>query len=100
LFIQHTPADDSITAVDGTTGWARVPGRPTNDLSRSDLDAARMDADLQFALYIQQLFPDMRLQYPEMINDHEALRSHGHSRKSTTAIIEQWMACKHHSPGR
>ena len=40
------------------------------------------------------------LQYPEMINDHEALRSHGHSRKSTTAIIEQWMACKHHSPGR
>ena len=57
LFIQHTPAGDSMTAVDGNTVWASVPGRPTNDLSRSDLEAARMDADLQFALHIQQLFP-------------------------------------------
>ncbi|MGA8271018.1 MAG: c-type cytochrome [Candidatus Sulfotelmatobacter sp.] len=72
LFIQHTPAGDSRTVIDGSAGWASVPGRPTHDLSSSDLDADRMDADLQFALHVKQLFPDLRVQYPETINGREA----------------------------
>jgi tetratricopeptide (TPR) repeat protein len=72
LFIQHTPAGDSVTAVDGNAGWVSVPGRPTRDISGPDLDAIRMDADLQFALHIKNFFPDLRVQYPEIINGREA----------------------------
>ena len=31
-----------------------------------------MDADLQFPLHIQQVFPDLRVEYPEKIDDHDA----------------------------
>jgi photosynthetic reaction center cytochrome c subunit len=72
VFIQHTPAGDRINAVNGDVGWEIVPGRPTLDLSGSDLEAARIDADLQFALHFQQIFPELRVEYPETIDGREA----------------------------
>lgn len=41
-------------------------------MHRSEVDAARMDADLQFPLHIQQLFPELRVEYPEVIEGREA----------------------------
>jgi hypothetical protein len=38
----------------------------------AEIAAARMDADLQFPLHIQQIFPELRVEYPEEINGHEA----------------------------
>jgi tetratricopeptide (TPR) repeat protein len=72
LFVQHLPAGDSVTGVNGDAGWVSVPGRPIRDISGSGLDAARMDADLQFALHIRQKFPDLLVEYPETIGGHEA----------------------------
>jgi photosynthetic reaction center cytochrome c subunit len=71
LFVQHTPAGDSVTALDGDSGWVRAPGRPTRDLSGSDIDAARADADLQFPLHIKQVFPGLRVEYPEQVDGRE-----------------------------
>jgi hypothetical protein len=42
------------------------------DLSGSDLDAARADADLQFALHIKEMFPELRVEYPETVDGNEA----------------------------
>jgi hypothetical protein len=42
------------------------------DLTGSDLDAARADADLQFALHIREIFPDLRVEYPETVDGREA----------------------------
>jgi|HubBroStandDraft_4_1064222.scaffolds.fasta_scaffold12993_1 photosynthetic reaction center cytochrome c subunit len=72
VFIQHTPAGDRVTALDGNSGWMIVPGRPLRDLSGSDLDAARLDADLQFALHIKNAFPELRVEYPETVDGREA----------------------------
>jgi hypothetical protein len=72
LFIQHTPAGDSITALDGNSGWVSAPERPTRDLNGSDLEAARADADLQFALHIKEIFPNLRVEYPEAVDGREA----------------------------
>ncbi|MFY9744122.1 MAG: c-type cytochrome [Candidatus Sulfotelmatobacter sp.] len=69
--IQHAPSGDRVTGVSGNAGWESAPGHPTRDLSGSELDAVRLDADLQFALHFQQIFPDLRVQYPEMINGHK-----------------------------
>jgi hypothetical protein len=72
LFIQHIVAGDSMTGLDGNTGWVSVPGRPIHDLSGSDLEAARLDADLQFALHIKRSFPELRVEYPEKVDGGEA----------------------------
>ena len=71
LFIQHTSAGDSFAAVDGNSAWVSAPNHPLRELSGSDLDAAQADADLQFALHIKQIFPDLHVEYPEAVDGRE-----------------------------
>jgi photosynthetic reaction center cytochrome c subunit len=65
-------AASSVTTFDGHAGWSIVSGHPPREMHDADIAAARMDADLQFPLHIQQLFPELRLEYPEKIADREA----------------------------
>ena len=60
-----------VTTFDGQSGWSSAPGRPPREMHDADLVAARTDADLQFPLHIQQIFPELRLEYPEKINDRD-----------------------------
>jgi photosynthetic reaction center cytochrome c subunit len=69
--IRHLPDGDSIVAFDGHSGWLGIPGRPARDMQGADMEAARMDADLHFLLHIQQMFPELRVEYPEKIGDRE-----------------------------
>lgn len=71
MFIQHMQAGDSITVLNGDSGWVSAPGHPVRDLGGSELEAARVDADLQFALHINQIFPELRVEYPETIDGRE-----------------------------
>lgn len=70
--VWHLPNGDSITAFDGHAGWFSVPGRPVRAMQGADLDAAHLDADLQFPLHVRQIFPELRVEYPEQIGDTEA----------------------------
>ncbi len=70
--LRHLPAGESATVFDGSSGWFKLPGRPTRDMHSADLDAAKMDADLQFPLHIRELFPELRVEYPETIDGHVA----------------------------
>ena len=54
------------------TGWVSVAGRPTRETQGADIEAARIEADLHFPLHIQQMFPELRVEYPETIGDREA----------------------------
>jgi hypothetical protein len=68
----HMPDGDSITAFNGHEGWLASAGRPgVHEMQGSELDAAAMDADLQFALHLKPMFSEMRVQEPEKIGDHE-----------------------------
>ena len=67
----HTPNGDSITAFDGKEGWLGAPGRPVREMSSSDVEAARQDADLSFALHIKQMFSDLHAGSPEKIGEHK-----------------------------
>jgi photosynthetic reaction center cytochrome c subunit len=69
--VRHLPEGDTVAAFDGQSAWFSFPGRPTRDLQNSDMEAARMDADLHFALHIRQMFPELRVEYPERIGDRE-----------------------------
>lgn len=72
LLTQHTSSGDNVTGLDGNAGWVRTPSGSLRDLSGSDLDAARIDADLQFALHIKQDFPELRVEYPETVDGRKA----------------------------
>jgi photosynthetic reaction center cytochrome c subunit len=61
-----------VTTFDGQEGWSSAPGRPPREMHEADITAARMDADLQFPVHIQQLFPELRFEYPEKIADRDA----------------------------
>ena len=68
----HTPNGDSITAFDGKEGWLGAPGRPVREMSGSDVEAARQDADLSFALHIKQMFNELHAGRPQKIGEHPA----------------------------
>jgi photosynthetic reaction center cytochrome c subunit len=69
--VRHLTNGDSIIAFDGHAGWFSVPSRSVRPMQGADLDAARLDADLQFPLHIRQIFPESRVEYPEKIDDTE-----------------------------
>ena len=71
VLVRHLPAGDNVTAFNGHEGWSSGPGRPLREMHDADLDAAQMDADLQFPLHIKRVFADLRLEYPEKIGDRE-----------------------------
>jgi photosynthetic reaction center cytochrome c subunit len=70
--IQHGEEGDSAEVFDGRTGWFTFPGRLPRDMHRPEIEAAQMDADLQFPLHIQQVFPELRAEYPENVGDRES----------------------------
>lgn len=70
--VRHSSAGENVTTFDGQAGWSSAPNRPPREMHDADLAAARLDADLQFPLHIQQLFSELRPEYPEKINDRDA----------------------------
>jgi photosynthetic reaction center cytochrome c subunit len=70
--VRHYPHGDGVTIFDGHAGWFSAPGRPASDLHGADLDAARLDADLQFPLHIPQYYSELRVEYPEKIGERES----------------------------
>jgi photosynthetic reaction center cytochrome c subunit len=71
-FVRHLPKGESLTISDGQEGWFVNPGQPALEMHGSALDAARMEADLQFPLHIQQNYPEVRVEYPEKVGDRAA----------------------------
>jgi len=69
--VRHSPDGETVTTFDGRSGWTTAPNRPPREMHDADVSAARLDADLQFPLHIQQIFPELRREYPEKINDRD-----------------------------
>ena len=69
--VRHYPKSVSVTVFDGHAAWFSAPGRPARDLHGADLDAARLDADLQFPLHIPQYYSELHVEYPEKIGERE-----------------------------
>jgi photosynthetic reaction center cytochrome c subunit len=69
--VRHSPDGETVTTFDGQSGWTIAPNRPPREMHDADVLAARLDADLQFPLHIQQIFPELRREYPEKINDRD-----------------------------
>jgi hypothetical protein len=67
----HTPQGDSVTLYDGQGGWMTMPGRPSREMSGSDLDSAKFDADLQFPLSVKRSFAELKVSGTEKVDGHD-----------------------------
>ena len=71
--VTHWPNGDSSATFDGHAGWITFPGRPQRPMSPAETDAARMDADLHFAIDLSKLFNELRVEKEARVGDHDAL---------------------------
>ncbi len=69
--VMHLPNGDNAMAFDGKEGWTAVPGHPVREMPASDIEGAKMDADLQFPLHLKQTFGELRVARPKKIGDRE-----------------------------
>jgi hypothetical protein len=80
--VTHLPNGDNVVAFDGQEGWTSSPGRPPRRMPASELEGARIDADLQFPLHLKEQFSELRPGRPESIAGRETFQlialSHGH----------------------
>ena len=69
----HFPGADRLTVFDGASGSITLPGRPTRAMTSGEVDAARMDADLQFALNLNQIFQEIKLAGTSKLGTEDAV---------------------------
>lgn len=70
----HLPSGDTITAFDGKEGWTSSPGVPVREMNRADIEGARIDADLQFAVHLKNLYTGFKLPKPAQAEPREGER--------------------------
>jgi len=81
----HMSNGDSITAFNGHEGWLGFPKGPVHEMHGPDIDAAAMDADLQFAVHLKSMFSEAKVEGMEKIDGHDAYLVVG-SREGKTAL--------------
>ncbi|HWX93563.1 MAG TPA: c-type cytochrome [Terriglobales bacterium] len=69
--ILHLPGGDNITAFDGHGGWLGNPGRPSRPMGPSEIDAARLDADLYFPVHVKEIFSELHVASSEKIGGQD-----------------------------
>jgi len=65
------PGGNNVTGVNRDEGWLSTPGREVHDMSPSEVDAARTDAELFFPNRLKLIFKEFRVQQKEQVNGRE-----------------------------
>ena len=68
--LMHMPGGDSVTGVNEQQGWMSMPNR-VHTMSAAEADAARVDADLQFAAHVKNRYAKFRVEPGEKIDGQE-----------------------------
>ena len=87
--IVHTASGDTTTTFDGQNAWISAPFRPVAvlPLAGSDLDGARLDAELAFPARIKQTLTKWRTGLPTVIDDREVQVVQGTGAGGITATL-------------
>jgi len=88
-FKDHPERGDSTRAYNGSAGWIKSPRGlfPEYDLSGSELDGARLDAQLSFPGQIKQVLSNWRVGSPDSIGEHEVLVVQGSGPRGLLATL-------------
>jgi hypothetical protein len=75
--VTHWPNGDGSTVFNGQAGWITFPGRPQHPMTPADVEAARIDADLQFATDVKKLFDELLVEKQLKLGDKDVLMISG-----------------------
>ncbi len=64
------PNGESVEVERGNDGWLLVPGRPLHAMSKSEISAAREEADPSFITHLQQAFQKFEMRPDTQIGGH------------------------------
>jgi photosynthetic reaction center cytochrome c subunit len=67
----HFPGGDSVTTMNGEKGWLSTPGRPVHDMTASELDSARIEAELFFPTSLERMFRELHVDHKTEISGRE-----------------------------
>jgi photosynthetic reaction center cytochrome c subunit len=67
ISLMHLANGDSVTGYNGREGWIAAPGRPLREMSASDREAAKLDANLHFPTDIKQIFGELQVKQEDKI---------------------------------
>ncbi len=83
VFKDHPERGDSIRVYNGRNGWVKSPRSLLGqyELTGSELDGLRLDAQLAFPGQIKQVLTNLRVGNPEDLNGREAVVVQGTSQK-------------------
>lgn len=71
--VTHFPGANGVTSFNGNSGFIAFPGSPVRPMSPGDLDAAHMDADLQFAIDTKTHFSELNVKQKVNIDGKETI---------------------------
>jgi photosynthetic reaction center cytochrome c subunit len=88
-FPEYPDRGVSVRTYDGRTGWIATPLAvvPKYELSGSERDGARLDAQLSFPAQIRQALTDVRVGPPTTINDKDVTVVQGNGPNGTLATL-------------
>ncbi len=86
--VTQWPNGDGSTVFNGQAGWITFPGRPQHPMTPADVEAARIDADLQFAIDMKKSFSELRVEKELKIGDKDAVMISG--QRTSLAPVEMY----------
>jgi photosynthetic reaction center cytochrome c subunit len=69
VLLMHSGNGDVVTAYNGQEGWLAAPGRPSRDMNSSEIEAAKLDADLHFAIDMKGMFAELHVDHEEKVGE-------------------------------
>lgn len=71
-FVLHSGSSENALVVNGEMGWTLLNGHKARDVQGADINGIRFDADLHLPLNLHRIFDELRVEYPETVNGHQA----------------------------
>lgn len=71
ISVSHMPNGESITAVDGQTGWMGSAGRPPREMNSAEADGYKLDATFALVPNFAQDFKQLKAAEPAKVGDRE-----------------------------
>ena len=70
LTVTHLPDGDLATAYSAQSGWQLTPGRPTRELTSTEIDGAKIDSSFYFPIHLKEIFSEFETTGVEKIDTH------------------------------
>jgi len=71
VIITHTADGDRSTGYKGASGWTTNAAGAPRDLSKADLEGAKLEDDLYLATHVKQIYSQWRVGRPQKIGDRD-----------------------------